>query len=202
MNHTPRRFVRGLAFGLAASLGLPAATSLATPAEYRLDPEHLTISFLVEHIGYAKTLGRFLEGEGSFVFDEEALTLSDVRVVVQTDSVSTDHEKRDEHLRSDDFLDVDDYPEMTFVGRESRQTGERTGVLEGELTLLGQTRPLTLELTWNKSGPYPFGDNYVTGVSARGTLKRSEYGMTYAVENGWVGDEVELIIEFEAIRQD
>ena len=61
---------------------------------------------------------------------------------------------------------------------------------------------MTLDVTWNKSGPYPFNDNYVTGISARTTIQRSDFGMTYAVENGLVGDEVEILIEAEAIRQD
>ena len=67
--------------------------------------------------------------------------------------------------------------------------------------MLGVERPLTLVATWNKSGVYPFGDkNYVMGVSARGSFKRSDFGMNYSVENGWVGDTVEIMIEFEAIR--
>ena len=91
---------------------------------------------------------------------------------------------------------------MTFVGTGAEQTGPRSGKISGDLTLRGETRPLTLDVTWNKSGVYPFGHkDHVIGISARGTLKRSDYGMTYAVENGWVGDEVELIIEFEARRK-
>ena len=63
------------------------------------------------------------------------------------------------------------------------------------------TTPVTLDVTLNKTGLYPYIDNYVAGVSARTTIRRSEFGMTYAVENGWVGDEVEVIIELEAIRE-
>ena len=184
-------------------VGLASAPADAAPNRYELDPDHMTIAFLVDHIGFAKTLGIFREAEGSFVFDETAPAVSDVRIVVQTDSVWTNHERRDDHLRNADFLDVDEYPEMVFVGTSAEQTGERTGILRGELTLLGQTQPLDLELVWNKSGEYPFGDRHqAIGISARGLLKRSDYGMTYAVANGLVGDEVELIIEIEAIRQE
>ena len=183
-------------------LAFEAGPAKAEPAEYQLDPEHLNIGFLVTHIGFAKTSGIFREAEGSFLFDEENLKLSDIKVTVETDSVFTNHKKRDKHLRSSDFLDADEYPEMTFVGTGSEKTGPRSGKVTGDLTVRGQTHPLTLDVTWNKSGFYPFGHkDYVIGISARGKLKRSQYGMTYVVENGWVGDEVELIIEFEARRQ-
>lgn len=188
---------------LASALpAFDAGPARAEPAKYQLDPEHLSIGFLVSHIGFAKVSGIFQEAEGSFVFDEASLALSDVMVTVATDSVFTNHKQRDKHLRSSDFLNARKYPEMTFVGTGSKKTGPRSGEVTGNLTLRGQTQPLTLDVTWNKSDFYPFGHkDYVIGVSARGTLKRSLYGMTYVVENGWVGDEVELIIEFEARRQ-
>lgn len=188
---------------LLAPLLLSASPVLqAEPADYQIDPNHLSIGFLVDHIGYAATLGMFRKAEGSFRFDEQTGVMTDLRVVVDTASVYTNHKKRDEHLRSADFLNSREFPEMVFAAAEARPGGERRYEVKGQLELLGQTRPLTLEVTWNKSGEYPFGGNpYVMGVSARGSFKRSDYGMTYAVDNGWVGDEVRLIIEFEAIRQ-
>ena len=91
---------------------------------------------------------------------------------------------------------------MVFKASGARSTGERSYAIDGELELLGQTHPVTLTAIWNKSGEYPFGGNpYVMGVSLRGNFKRSKYGMNYAVDNGWVGDDIELIIEFEARRQ-
>ncbi len=190
-----------LAGGLTAATTSPAR---AAPARYEIDPAHFSVGFLVHHIGYADTLGMFLEGGGSFTFDEAAPAVSDIEVTIQADSVFTNHDRRDEHVKGGDFLDVDDHPEIRFVGREARATGENSGEVTGDLTILGVTRPITLQVTKNKIGEYPFGAGppYVVGVSVRGTVKRSEFGMTYAVVNGWVGDEVELIIEFEAIRQD
>ena len=125
-----------------------------------------------------------------------------MRVVVATDSVDTHHEARDQHLNSGDFLDSERIPQMTFTAESARRTGEHTFAVAGELTLLGTTRPLTLEATVNKAAPYPIGDRAeVMGVSARGSLKRSEFGMTYGVADGLVGDEVEIVIEIEARRQ-
>lgn len=186
---------------LTAVVATTAGAAAAEPARYELDPAHTTVAFLVEHIGYAKTLGQFLRSSGGFTFDADAGALSAVRVVVESASVDTHHEARDRHLRSGDFLASGEHPTMTFTAEGARRTGERTFVVAGELTLLGQARPLTLEATLNKSAPYPIGDRAeVLGVSARGTLSRSEFGMTYGVADNLVGDEVELIIEIEARR--
>ena len=189
-----------LAAGLA--LAFPVSVAQAEPARYELDPEHVAIAFLVDHIGYAKTLGKFLEVEGSFLFDETVPSVSELEVAIAADSVFTAHERRDDHVRSNDFLAADDHPEITFVMTGAEPSGPRTGQVLGDLTIRGVTRPVSLDVTWNKSGSYPFNNNYVTGISARTTIKRSDFGMTYAVENGLVGDEVEIIIEAEAIRQD
>ena len=182
--------------------GLGSALARAEPVRYELDPAHTTVAFLVEHAGNAKTLGSFLRVTGGYSFDASTGALSDLRVVVATDSVDTHHEARDRHLTSGDFLDSKSHPEMTFTAASAQRTSERTFVVTGELALLGKRRPLALEATVNKSEPYPFGDRAdVMGVSARGTLKRSEFGMTYGVADNLVGDDVAIVIEFEARRE-
>lgn len=181
-----------------AMLNVPA---VAAPARHALDPEHTAVAFLVDHVGFAKVLGRFSDVSGSFVWDPETRELSELRVVVATASVDTDHEARDEHVRGDDFLDVERHPEMVFVTEGPVTVAEEESRVEGQLTLLGQTRPLVLDVVLNKSDKYPFGHGKQTlGISARGSLMRSDYGMEYAVANGLVGDEVSMIIEFEALR--
>jgi polyisoprenoid-binding protein YceI len=186
----------------AVAVATAGAAARAEPARYELDPAHTTVAFLVEHIGYAKTLGQFLRSTGGFTFDADTGAVSAVRVVVETDSVDTHHEARDRHLVSGDFLASGEHPTMTFTADSATRTGERSFVVTGELTLLGQTRPLTLEATLNKSAPYPIGDRAeVVGVSARATLARSDFGMTYGVADNLVGDEVELLIEIEARRR-
>ncbi len=185
---------------------LAATPARAEPARYVLDPEHVSVGFLVEHVGYAKTLGMFRRVTGDYVFDDDAGRLGDLRIEIDAASVYTAHDKRDEHLRSDDFLDAKRHPRLVYTARSAKRTGERSFVIEGELELLGKRRPVTLQATWNKSEPYPLllsplQRATVMGVSARGSFRRSEFGMMYAVENGWVGDEVELIIELEARRE-
>jgi len=189
---------------LALALTAPAAHAQA--ARYELDPDHLSIGFLVDHVGYAKVLGMFRSARGSYRFDEATATLSDVRIEVETASVFTNQRKRDDHLKGPDFLNSGQFPRMVFTASGARRTGERQFEIAGQLELLGKTQPLTLQATWNKSAESPvaggFGRKpYVMGVSARGSFKRSAFGMTYAVANGWVGDEIPLIIEFEAVRQ-
>lgn len=187
---------------LTAALALSlCCQSRAESNRYVIDPEHLTVGFLVEHVGFAKVFGFFREADGSFNFDEDTGAISDVRVVVQTQSVFTSVEARDRHLRSSDFLDVDNHPEMTFEA-DGTTLVDRQGTLEGRLTLRGTTRPIRLSVTWNKSDVSPLpGSPYVAGMSARGSFRRSDFGLTYGVADGLVGDDVELIIELEAHRQ-
>ena len=201
------RFSRGLcALAIALPLAL-AGRAEAAPAQYKIDPEHMAFGFLVSHIGYASTLGMFREASGGFTFDEETRALSDLTITIKSASVFTSHDKRDAHLRGPDFLNAKEFPDIRFVMTKAEPMGERTGKVTGNLTLLGVSKPVTLDVTWNKSAEYPFGGgvlskpNYVTGISARGSVKRSDFGMTYGVDNGMVGDTIDLIIELEAIRQ-
>ncbi|MBA3598434.1 MAG: YceI family protein [Methylibium sp.] len=192
---------------LAVAAFTAAAPAQAQSARYELDPEHLSIGFLVEHVGYQKILGMFRAAKGSYTFDEATAQLSDVRIEVDTASVFSNHKKRDDHLKGPDFLNSSEFPNMVFTATGAKKTGERTFEIAGQLELLGRKQPLVLQATWNKSAESPMGGGflggkpYVMGVSARGSFKRSAYGMNYAVANGWVGDEVALIIEFEAIRK-
>jgi polyisoprenoid-binding protein YceI len=185
---------------------LASAPAQAQAARYEIDPDHLTVAFLVDHIGYAKVLGMFRSARGSYSFDEATGSLREVRIEIETDSVFSNQRKRDEHLKGADFLNSAEFPRMVFTAGSAKRTADRSFEIAGELELLGKKQPLTLQATWNKSAESPLGGvlgrkPYVMGVSARGSFKRSAYGMNYAVANGWVGDEVSLIIEFEAVRQ-
>ena len=128
-----------LAFVLGAQLALAWPAS-AKPAKYEIDPEHFSVGFLVHHIGYSKVLGMFRKATGNYVFDETNGALSGVRIVVDTASVFTNHQKRDEHLKSADFLNSAEFPRMTFTADKARRTGERTFAIEGRLELLGRGR--------------------------------------------------------------
>jgi polyisoprenoid-binding protein YceI len=204
MRQQSRHWTIGRSVGGGVLLAWVAASPAnAEPAQFTLDPEHTSITFFTPHLGFADIAGMFLDSEGSFTYDEETRELSDLEVVVDTASIFTDHEERDEHMRSPDFLNVEEFPEMTFVGRSAEPLSETTGRITGDLTLLGVTRPVTFEARLNKAGHYPFGDeHYAVGVDATGSIRRSDFGMTYGVENGWVGDEIRIVIGFEAKRQE
>ena len=190
------------AAGLLA--GLLRGPASAQAARYEIDPEHLSIGFLVHHLGYQKVLGMFRAGKGSYNYDEKTGALTDVRIEVETASVFTNHRKRDDHLKGPDFLNSGEFPRMTFTAPGAKRTGDKTFEVSGQLELLGRALPMTLQATMNKLSEYELGTfrkPYVMGVSARGSFKRSPYGMTYGLDNGWVGNEVQLIIEFEAHRR-
>lgn len=197
-----RRLPSPGALSLAAALALSPLAAQAEPRTYEIDPEHFSIGFLTEHLGYADVLGMFLEGSGEFVYDEQTRTLHSARVEIAADSVFTNHDERDNHLRSDDFLDARRHPRILFEATGFQAHSESEGSLQGNLTMLGVARPVSLDVTLNKAATYPIGHgDYTLGLSARTTLRRSDWGMDYAVADNMVGDEVELILEFEALRQ-
>lgn len=190
------------AVAIATFLAVSATSTMAAPQQYTLDPEHTTVAFLVEHAGYAKTLGHFQDVSGSFTYDEETRQVSAVTITAETDSVQTNHEARDKHLRSKDFLNVEKYPDMIFTADGAVVQDDGSADLPGMLQLLAETRPLVLSVSLNKAEKYAFGHKKFTlGVSARAVLQRSDYGMQYGVANALVGDTVELIIEIEANQE-
>ena len=185
---------------------IPAFCAVATPlfaapADYTLDASHTTVMFDVFHVGFAPTIGVFGEITGSFTYDMDTQELSNVQVAIGTESVNTFHEARDGHVKGSDFLDVSNHPEITFVADNGTPTSDTTGTVSGELTILGQTHPVTLDVTLNKAGDYPFGHkSFVLGLTLTGEIQRSQYGMEYAVAGDIVGDTVKVRIETEAIQ--
>ncbi len=181
-----------------------SSTIVANENNYVIDDSHFSIGFLVEHAGYAKTLGLFKQIEGKYTYDQSLNLVKDLVMTINTDSVFTNHNKRDAHLRSPDFLDVEKFPTMTFMVDEY-DLSKTPGKLKGKFTLLGVTKDVVLDFNINKVAEYPFrvglSKPIVMGVSARASLNRSDYGMSYGVDKNLVGDEIELIIEFEARQQ-
>jgi len=178
----------------------PAA--LAEPKTYVIDDEHFSMVFEIMHIGYAPVMGMFRDVEGEFVYDEETRKLNSGKLIFKSNSVFTNHEKRDEHLRGTDFLSSEKHEEITFTVTGFETTGENTGKVTGDLKLLGLTQPVELDVTLNKAEVYPIGhEDYTLGISASTTLKRSDWGMTYGLDPALVGDEVTLRFGFEAIQE-
>ncbi|WP_345792130.1 YceI family protein [Thauera sp. JM12B12] len=199
-----KRYSRLLAAAaLAGTLGVGPVW--AETRSYTIDPDHFAIAFQVNHIGYSDVIGMFLKANGRFEYDEAARTLKSGRVVVAADSVFSNHKARDRHVRDSDFLDAAKHPEIVFEATAfepgAEEGGRLMGKLSGQLTLLGQTHPVVLEVSLNKAAAYPFGHRkHTLGISARTTIQRSQWGMNYGIDRGMVGDDVVLSFELEALR--
>ncbi len=189
-------------FSLFLVLSLLVFTPLSARAAletYTLDKVHTQISFLIGHAGFSKSHGDFLDFEGSFDFDESNPERGSAEVIINTSSIDmVGHDKWNEHLKSADFFNVEKYPTMDFRSTHVERTGANTAKLTGDLTLLGVTKPVTLDVTFNKADKHPFSGKYVAGFSAHGTLERSDFGMNYGLP--LIGDKVELRIEVEGER--
>ncbi|HCW88605.1 MAG TPA: hypothetical protein DHU56_00850 [Marinobacter sp.] len=191
--------ISGVVILLLAGFAAPAS---AEPATYTIDDEHFSMHFEVMHIGYAPVMGMFRKVQGQFEYDEETRTLNSGSLVFRSKSVFTNHEKRDDHLRGKDFLNSGKFRDITFTITGFEATGENTGVVTGDLTLLGKTQPVDVNVTLNKAAEYPIGhEEYTMGFTAETTIKRSDWGMNYGLEESLVGDKVKLRFGFEAIRE-
>ena len=171
--------------------------SPSSAADYKIDPNHTHILFLVDHLGFAKMIGLFTNFTGGISFDPAKPEASKLNVAIKTASLQTHFPPRDSDLKGADWFNVKEFPQMTFVGSSFTKKDDKSGEIVGNLTLLGVTKPLTLEVTFNKAGRRGDGADTV-GFSARGSLKRSDFGMK--ADLGYIGDDVDLIIETEATR--
>jgi polyisoprenoid-binding protein YceI len=187
-----RRTLAALSTIVAVLVGVTAGRA----ADYTIDPTHSHILFLVDHLGFAKMVGLFSDFSGTVSFDPNNVTASKLSVKVKTASLQTQFAPRDKDLKGADWFNTTEFPEMTYVGTEFVKKDEHTGTITGNLTLHGVTKPVTLDVTLNKIGQNPLDKINSAGFSARGTLKRSDFGIKTFL--GAIGDEVDLIIEIEA----
>jgi len=191
------RLLSLLSIGALAAGGF-VSNAYAESASYSFDKAHTQILFFVDHLGFSKSQGEFHDYDGVIKFDEADPANSMVDVTIQTASVDMDHEKWDAHLKNADFFNVEKFPTMTFKSTGIEVAGENTAKIMGDFTLLGVTKPVTLDVTHNKSGKHPFSGKYISGFSASTTIKRSEFGMNYGLPG--VGDDVTVMLEVEAVR--
>jgi len=180
----------------AAVVALPAATLADS---YVLDPTHTHVGFKISHLGFSETYGNFEDVAGTLELDDKKPEEAKLEVTVQTESLDSGYDPRDEHVTGKDFLDVEKFPTMTFKSTKVTRTGDTTADVTGDLTLHGITKPLTLKVTLNKLGENPMSKKVLAGFSATGTLKRSDYGITTYLPA--IGDEVTLLISSEAVRK-
>jgi polyisoprenoid-binding protein YceI len=169
-----------------------------------IDASHSTITFSVRHMMISKVRGRFTRFDGTVDFDEQEPTNSKVNVTIDASSIDTRDERRDGHLMSPDFLDVANYPTLTFVSKKVEVIDENHGRLIGDLTIRGVTREVTLDVEYNGQSKSPWG-TISAGFSATTKINRKDWGLTWnvALETGGVlvGEEVAIEIEIEIVKQ-
>jgi polyisoprenoid-binding protein YceI len=183
---------------LLSLIAMFAAPVLAAPENYTIDPRHTFPSFEVNHLGFSTQRGRFNSTSGKITLDREAKR-GTVQVTIDTSSVSTGVPKLEEHLRGEDFFDVAQHPAMTFKSNNLKFNGDVPVAAEGEITIRGITKPVTFAITSFKCGPNPVAKKDACGADANATIKRSDFGMKYALPA--LGDDVKLIINVEALKE-
>jgi len=185
---------------------LTLATALTAPAaalaeeRYIIDTKgaHAAIEFRIKHLGFSWLVGRFDDFSGEFTWDEANPQNSGVTVTIDTASINSNHAERDKHLRSDDFLDVEKYPQAKFLSTTFTPTGENTAELRGELTLRGVTRPVTIAVEQIGHGDDPWG-GYRRGFAGTTRLTLADFGIKRDL--GPASREVLLFLSVEGIRQ-
>ena len=182
----------------ALILAAVAAPALSAPETYAVDGTHTFPRFSYSHFGYSTQLSRFNKTTGTVVLDKAARTGA-VDIVIDTKSVDTGYATFDEHIQGEDFLDTAKYPTATFKSTKVIFEGDKPAKVEGNLTLKGVTRPVTLTVSDFKAAPHPMLKKDAIGANAWTTVKRSEFNAGKYAPN--VGDDVRIDIAIEAIRQ-
>ncbi len=189
--------MRALIFAVALAA---SGAAYAEPVAYTLDPAHTQVAFSVGRFGFNHVLGRFENVTGEMIIDEANPANSSVHALIQVGSVDTGNDTRDEHLRGERWLNVTVNPTIEFRSTAVRLTGERIAEVTGNLTLLGQTHPVTLNVTLNNIGGTPNApQRRQAGFSATGSLARSAWGSTGAQGPNMIGDAVAITIEALAV---
>lgn len=180
-----------------------APTTDQLAGTYTLDPSHTRIGFVARHAMVTKVRGSFNDFEGTVTIDGDNPTASQARVVIKAQSIDTRNEQRDEHLRSNDFLAMETYPEITFVSTGVRQTGDTELELTGDLTIRGVTHSVTIPFTYEGMATDPFG-NVRLGFEGSTSINRKDFGVTWnaPLETGGllVSDKVTLEFEVSMIK--
>lgn len=182
---------------LASSMVLP---SLVQAADYIVDKAgaHAFIQFKIKHLGYSWLLGRFNDFDGTFSYDKENPEASQIAIVIKTASIDSNHAERDKHLRNEDFLETDKYPEATFNSTRYEVVDDNNGILTGEFSFHGVTKTISFPVEKIGEGPDPWG-GYRAGFSGTTSLKLTDYGIDYNL--GPASTHVELELHIEGIRQ-
>jgi polyisoprenoid-binding protein YceI len=189
---------------LILTLAAAPMAAFAAPESFTIDPYHTFPNFTVDHLGISTIYGRFNKTSGKVTVDRAAKTMS-IDLSIDAASIDTgDVDKgsrartRDEHLRTADFFNAAEFPKVTYKSTGATFSGDNPATIQGDLTMIGVTKPVTLTVERFKCNPASGNAKERCGGNATGKIKRSDYGMKFGIPN--VGDEVTLLIEFEALK--
>ncbi len=186
-----------LAVAMMSAVSAPVLVNAAE--QYTIDPTHTYPHFAISHLGFSTLHGRFDKTEGALTIDW-AKNSGTVDIKIDAASVNTGFAKRDDHLRSPDFLNAGEFPTITYKSTKVVIADKKSATVEGELTLAGTTKPVTLKVERINCGDHPMKKGaYVCGFDASAKIKRSDFGIKYALPA--VGDDMVLTFEVEAERK-
>ncbi|MEW2305995.1 YceI family protein [Streptomyces sp. NPDC006655] len=175
----------------------------ALTGDYTIDPAHSTLGFVARHAMVTNVKGSFQEFEGTLHLDGEDPSKSTASLDIQMASITTGSPDRDGHLKSADFFKTDEFPTMTFRSTKAEALGDEDYRITGDLTILGVTKPVTIDLEFNGAAKDPFGNERV-GFEGKAEIKRSDWGVTWnaALETGGVlvSDKIKLNFDISAIK--
>ncbi|WP_249869966.1 YceI family protein [Oceanobacillus saliphilus] len=176
-----------------------------TKTLWTVDPVHSEVGFSVKHMMISKAKGTFDKFDAVIETNVEDLTDAKVEVTIETASVNTRNEDRDNHLRSADFFDSETYPTMNFAATDIKKKSANEYEVNGDLTIKGTSKPVTLDVTFEGQSKDPMGGNIVAGFSGKTSINRKDFGLTWnaAVETGGVlvGEDVKIHFELELHKQ-
>ncbi len=183
---------------------LTSVVGIHAQTQYQLDRSHSNVLFTVSHLIVSEVTGSFRDFDATITTMKEDFSDAVVQVNIKTASIDTDNERRDNHLRSDDFFLSEKHPEITFKSRSFRKTGDKTFVISGDLTMRGITKAIDLDAVYNGEVKDPWG-NIKTGWKATGRVNRFDYGLKWnsLMETGGavVGQDVDITINAEFLKK-
>ena len=181
---------------LATTLVLSASAAYSAPATYTFDTVHSRVTFYVNHLGFSNSVGEFKLAEGTYTFDNDNWANSKVSVALPVKTLELGSTEWNGHIQGKDWLDLAQYPDITFQSTKVEKTDATHGKLYGNLTIRGVTKPVTLDLRLNKIGEHFLRKTQAAGFTATTVVKRSEFGvLPYA---GAIGEDVDVRIEVES----
>jgi polyisoprenoid-binding protein YceI len=166
-------------------------------SDFRFDPVHTQIFFSVSHVGYSHSTGRLALKNGYFSFDDNDWSAAKVDATIDIASLDMGNAGWSDKVKSA-FFDASTYPIARYISKSVEKKDDKNGVVHGELTLLGKTHPVDLQITFNRAGADGYTMHYIAGFSATANLKRSAFGMTRSDKD--IGDDIAIRIEVEGIR--